>query len=258
MAQQIQIHKHNETSCRKFCKQCSLYLSPESNDDKVHVAGTHACSYFSIFLLIYLHYKIKETFFIQDFKPAFNVNINSEKLMPFVLITVKNFLFLNIQSRHFLQRKRSLEITLKMYVEQRQHTKRQVYQNAKAHNVYQRCLCFIFDQTAMGTRLKSLDETSFFFLFFFLSNKSRSFDSISEPCKYFDYPDYEVCQEVAWLRASILHSARSSRDATEVATTEGRSGRTQLQRYSQQVPRGPFLENPGNFSGPKSNIQLDT
>ena len=110
----------------------------------------------------------------------------------------------------------------------------------------------------MGTRLKSLDETSFFFLFFFLSNKSRSFDSISEPCKYFDYPDYEVCQEVAWLRASILHSARSSRDATEVATTEGRSGRTQLQRYSQQVPRGPFLENPGNFSGPKSNIQLDT
>ena len=47
------------------------------------------------------------------------------------------------------------------------HTKRQVYQNAKAHNVYHRCLCFIFDQTAMGTRLKSLDETSFFFLFFF-------------------------------------------------------------------------------------------
>ena len=33
---------------------------------------------------------------MQDFKPAFNVNINSEKLMPFVLITVKNFLFLNI------------------------------------------------------------------------------------------------------------------------------------------------------------------
>ena len=90
-----------------------------------------------------------------------------------------------------------------------------------------------------------------FLLSFFLSNKSRSFDSISEPCKYFDYPDYEVCQEVAWLRASILLSARSSRDATEVVTTEGRSGRTQLQRYSQQVPRGPFLENPGNFSGPE-------
>ena len=32
---------------------------------------------------------MKETFFIQDFKPAFNVNINSKKLMPFVLITVK-------------------------------------------------------------------------------------------------------------------------------------------------------------------------
>ena len=55
--------------------------------------------------------------------------------------------------------------------------------------------------------------------FFFLSNKIRSFDSISKPCKYFDYPDYEVCQEVASLRASVLPSVRSSRDATEVATT---------------------------------------
>ena len=35
-----------------------------------------------------------------------------------------------------------------MYVEQ--HTKRQVYKNAKPHNVYHRCLCFIFDQTTMG------------------------------------------------------------------------------------------------------------
>ena len=59
------------------------------NVDKVHVAGAHACSYFFHFLLIYLHHKMKETFFIQDFKPAFNVNINSKKLMPFVLITVK-------------------------------------------------------------------------------------------------------------------------------------------------------------------------
>ena len=23
------------------------------------------------------------------------------------------------------------------------------------------------------------------------------------------------------------------------------------------VPRGPFLESPGNFSGPKSNIQIE-
>ena len=28
-------------------------------------------------------------------------------------------------------------------------TKRQVYKNAKAHNVYHHCLCFIFDQTTM-------------------------------------------------------------------------------------------------------------
>ena len=33
---------------------------------------------------------------------------------------------------------------LKMYFEQ--HTKRQVYKNAKVDNVYHRCLCFIFDQ----------------------------------------------------------------------------------------------------------------
>ena len=29
-------------------------------------------------------------------------------------------------------------------------TKRQVYKNAKAHNVYHLCLCFIFDQTTMA------------------------------------------------------------------------------------------------------------
>ena len=29
-------------------------------------------------------------------------------------------------------------------------TKRQVYKNAKAHNVYHHCLCFIFDQTTMA------------------------------------------------------------------------------------------------------------
>ena len=29
-------------------------------------------------------------------------------------------------------------------------TKRQVQKNAKAHNVYRHCLCFIFDQTMMA------------------------------------------------------------------------------------------------------------
>ena len=29
-------------------------------------------------------------------------------------------------------------------------TKRQVQKNAKAHNVYRHCLCFIFDQTTMA------------------------------------------------------------------------------------------------------------
>ena len=43
------------------------------------------------------HCKIKETLFIEDLKPAINVNISSEKLMlyqllPFAFTTVKNFL----------------------------------------------------------------------------------------------------------------------------------------------------------------------
>ena len=42
----------------------------------------------------------------------------------------------------------------KKYVEQ--HTKRQVYKNVKAHNVYHRCLCFIFDQTTMAQEQESL------------------------------------------------------------------------------------------------------
>ena len=41
-----------------------------------------------------------------------------------------------------------------MYVEK--HTKRQVYKNARNHNVYHRCLCLIFDQTTMAQEQKSL------------------------------------------------------------------------------------------------------
>ena len=37
---------------------------------------------------------------------------------------------------------------LRIYVEQ--HTKRQVYKNAKTRNVYHRRLCLIFDQTKMA------------------------------------------------------------------------------------------------------------
>ena len=41
-----------------------------------------------------------------------------------------------------------------MYVEK--HTNRQVYKNAKTHNVYHRCLCFIFDETTMALEQKCL------------------------------------------------------------------------------------------------------
>ena len=41
-----------------------------------------------------------------------------------------------------------------MYVEL--HTNRQVYKNAKTHNVCHRCLCFIFYQTRMAREQKSL------------------------------------------------------------------------------------------------------
>ena len=43
---------------------------------------------------------------------------------------------------------------LRIYVEQ--HTKRQVYKNAKTRNVYHRCLCLIFDQTKMAEEQESL------------------------------------------------------------------------------------------------------
>ena len=44
------------------------------------------------------------------------------------------------------------KIPLKMYLDHFEnvcwkHTKRQVYKNAQAHNIYHRCLSFIFDQT---------------------------------------------------------------------------------------------------------------
>jgi len=32
--------------------------------------------------------------------------------------------------------------------------KRQAYKNTKTHNVYHRCLCFIFDQTTMAQEQK--------------------------------------------------------------------------------------------------------
>ena len=40
------------------------------------------------------HCKIKETLFIQDLKTGFNVNNSTEKLVPFVFFTAKNFEFL--------------------------------------------------------------------------------------------------------------------------------------------------------------------
>ena len=53
--------------------------------------------------------------------------------------------------------RRSLALSgMVRYVEQ--HTKRQVYKNAKAHDVYHRCLYFIFYQTTMAQEQESLDK----------------------------------------------------------------------------------------------------
>ena len=46
-----------------------------------------------------------------------------------------------------------------MYVEW--HTKRQVYKNAKTHNVCHRCLRFIFYQTTMAQEQKYLCHLTF-------------------------------------------------------------------------------------------------
>jgi len=39
-----------------------------------------------------------------------------------------------------------------------QHKKRQVYTNVKPHNVYHRCLCFMFDQTTMAQEQSHYDS----------------------------------------------------------------------------------------------------
>ena len=35
------------------------------------------------------------------------------------------------------------------------------------------------------------------------------------------------------------------------------SGPKRYRGFRETGPRGPFLENPGNFTGPKSNIQIE-
>ena len=61
-----------------------------------------------------------------------------------------------------------------MYVES--HTKRQVYNNAKAHNVHHLCLCLIFDQTTVAQEQKSLSYIYPFEarLFWFMAYRTRN------------------------------------------------------------------------------------